>query len=196
MGLTYPTAISPRDYLAWERAREAKHEYRRGDVSPMMGFTPRHNLISVSTLVCLHEQLRGSESTVYTSQMRVKTPDAALYTYPDVMIVSGRSEFEDEHTDTLLNPTVIIEILSEATADYDRGEKFRLYQTIPSFQEYALIAQHTPRIDHYFQQANQWQHSRAIGLQATLHLHHIDAILELSKFYEQVDFNSPEGTEP
>jgi Uma2 family endonuclease len=155
-------SVSPLDYLLWERVQDGKHEYCRGAITPMVGFNARHSLITVSTMVRLHSQLRGSESQVYTSQMRLKTPDGQLYTYPDVMIVRGQSVFEDEHTDTLLNPTMIIEVLSDVTQAYDRGDKFLRYKNIPSFREYLLSRQDIPHIDHYFRTDHDWLSSQAM----------------------------------
>jgi Uma2 family endonuclease len=145
--------LSPDEYLALERAAEEKSEYHDGRMYALAGAGVRHNLIAGNVLASIHGQLRGSRCKVYGSDMRVWIPRTRRFTYPDLSIVSGRHLFHDEHKDNLLNPIVIVEVLSPSTEAYDRGEKFEHYQTIETLQEYVLISQTTPRIERYARQA-------------------------------------------
>lgn len=133
--------LTPEEYLAMERVSEAKHEYLAGSIYAMAGGSKRHNRIAGSAYATLYAQLRRRNCVVYPSDMRVKSVQTGLYTYPDITIVCGNEQFEDDIEDTLLNPTVIVEVLSPSTEKYDRGKKFQHYRTILSLREYILIAQ-------------------------------------------------------
>lgn len=177
------------EYLAFERASEVKHEFVDGEVYAMAGASERHNLIFGGVFGSLLNQLRGRGCRVYPSDMRVKMEALGLYAYPDLSIVCGPSQFEKDGRDTLLNPAVLIEILSPSTEIYDRTRKFRRYRTIPSFQEYVLIAQDEPTIEHYARQADgQWLYALVEGLEATLTLPTVGCALALAEVYEQVAF--------
>src|SRR5918997_1049049 len=117
------TFVTTEEYLAFERAAEYKNEYFDGEIVAMTGASRRHNLINVNVLSELHGQLRRAPCEVYPSEMRVRIPAANLYTYPDVTVVCGEPKFEDDYVDTLLNPTLIVEVLSKSTAMYDRTQK-------------------------------------------------------------------------
>ncbi len=187
--------ITEAEYLAFERAAQTKHELLDGEVFAMSGASEAHNLISMNTGAALHTQLRGRSCKVYPSDMRVKTPDS-LYTYPDLSVVCGDSKFSDEEFDTLLNPTVLIEVLSPSTERYDRGRKFQAYRGIPTLREYLLIAQDSPHIEHYTRQPDdRWVLTEAVGMGATLSLAAIGCTLALTDVYEQVTFrNTPDDT--
>jgi Uma2 family endonuclease len=133
------TFISPEQYLAIERKAERKSEYFNGEMFAMAGASESHVLIVTNVVAELREQLRGRPYTVYSTDLRVKVSPTGLYTYPDVVVVCGQPQFADDQRDTLLNPTLIVEVLSESTQDYDRGEKFEHYRSIASFHEYVLI---------------------------------------------------------
>ena len=178
---------TPASYLEFERASEEKHEFLAGEIFAMAGASERHNLIMGNTLASLHGQLRGRDCRVYPSDMRVKIAATGLYTYPDISVVCGGSEFEDDQRDTLLNPAVIIEVLSPTTEAYDRGKKFQHYRTLASLQEYLLIAQDVPRIEHYVRQPdNQWLLSDLGGGSGAVHLPSIGCALALVDVYEGV----------
>jgi Uma2 family endonuclease len=136
--------LTPEEYLAIERDSAEKHEYVAGEVVAMAGASRRHNLIQTDTGTSLNVQLRDRPCEVYPSDMRVKVSTLGIYTYPDITVVCGEPDLEDAEQDTLLNPTVIIEVLSPATERYDRGLKFHRYQLIPSLRDYLLIAQDRP----------------------------------------------------
>jgi Uma2 family endonuclease len=131
---------TPEEYLAWERSQPAKHEFHGGEVFDMAGATFEHNKIVVNVGAELRAALREKPCDVCASDLRIKVPATGLYTYPDASVVCGRPAFEDDTLDTLLNPTLLVEVLSVSTEDYDRGTKFKNYRTIPSFREYLLVA--------------------------------------------------------
>src|SRR5262249_52342736 len=129
------------EYLKLEREASYKSEYLDGEIFAMAGASRRHNLISINAGSSLNAQLAERECEVYVSDMRVRVEATNLLTYPDVVVVCGEPRFHDEDADTLLNPTLIIEVLSKSTSRFDRGEKFEHYRAIESFVEYLLIAQ-------------------------------------------------------
>jgi Uma2 family endonuclease len=141
------TAMSVEEYLEFERASETKHEYYGGEVLAMAGASYDHNTIVGNIFATLHAQLRGKPCRVNFSDIRVPIPDSGLFTYPDLTVVCGPPQFRDERRDSLLNPKVIIEVLSPSTESHDRGKKFQHYRTIASLDEYVLIAQETLRFD-------------------------------------------------
>lgn len=176
------------EYLAFEQASEHKHEYYQGDVYAMTGGTEFHNLLSGNTYAALHAQLRRRECRVYNSDQRLKIMATGLYTYPDVTVVCGQPQFVEASRLTLINPTVIVEVLSPSTERYDRGMKFRHYRTLPSLHDYLLIAQDEPRIEHYSRQSDViWQLAEAVGLTAQLTLRSIECVLALADVYEKVE---------
>ncbi|MDZ4720979.1 MAG: Uma2 family endonuclease [Roseiflexaceae bacterium] len=183
-------SITEAEYLEFERASTSKHEYIAGDIVAMTGASEQHNLIASNVTAALHPQLRGRACRIYPSDMRLKVVQTGLNTYPDLTIVCGPSQFSvPTRRDTLINPTVIIEILSPSTERYDRGLKFQNYRTIPSLQEYLLIAQDAPHIERFARnEANQWVFADAVGIDATLEIPSISALLMLSDVYEQVIF--------
>src|SRR5258708_7680372 len=123
-------------YLAFERESDLRHEYLNREIFALAGASLRHNLIAANTLASLHSQLRKRECTVYPSDMRLKVSRTGLYTYPDLSVVCGTPQLEDDHQDTLLNPTLIIEVLSPSTESYDRGKKFQHYRTVETLPNY------------------------------------------------------------
>jgi Uma2 family endonuclease len=180
--------FTPEQYLALEREAETKSEYFDGEIFAMSGASRQHNLISVNVIAELRAQLKGRPCEVYGSDMRVKVDPTGLYTYPDV-VVCGEVRLEDEHLDTLLNPTVLIEVLSPTTEAYDRGKKFAHYRRLDSLTDYLLIAQDQPRIEHYARQADQkWVLSEASELCASLPLTSLGCTLALAEVYDRVTF--------
>lgn len=139
---------TPAEYLDAERSSPEKHEYHDGEVFAMAGASEAHNLIVTNVLVALRAALGQRRCRVYPSDMRIKVPAVGLYTYADASAVCHRPEIEDEHGDTLLNPQVIVEVLSPSTEDYDRGTKFKNYRSIPSFRDYVLISQDEILVEH------------------------------------------------
>jgi Uma2 family endonuclease len=185
---------TPEEYLAWERKQPEKHAYYRGEVFAMSGATREHNLIVFNTILALGEMLRDRPCESYPSDMRVRVPATGLYTYPDVTVVCGPPEFEDKRFDTLLNPQLIVEVLSPSTEAYDRGEKFENYRSIPSFVEYVLVSQDKARVDHFVRQPNgSWlMHSRGAG--ETIDLVSAGCTLAVDDLYLKVPVILPETT--
>ncbi|MBV7337771.1 Uma2 family endonuclease [Chloroflexi bacterium TSY] len=182
--------ISPQEYLELERKSETKHEYLEGRMIETAGASEEHNMIVSNVLFILIGQLRGRSGRAYPSDMRVKIPATGLYTYPDVVVVSDKPLLDDLERDILLNPAILIEVLSDSTENYDRGEKFQHYRTIESLTEYVLIAQDSHHIEHYVRQSDgQWLLSEATKLGETIHLPTIECELPLVDVYDKVDIN-------
>ena len=161
----------------------------------MSGASREHNLIAGNTLIAIGPQLRDRECEVYPGDMRIKVSPTGLYTYPDITVVCGKPEFEDAEVDTLLNPKVLVEVLSPSTADYDRGRKFTHYRRLPSLQEYVLISQDRPLVEHYVRQGqDEWLLTEQSSLQDTLVLPSIQCQLPLSEIYLKVRFPEAEAS--
>ncbi len=139
--------LTPAAYLAWEEAQEAKHEYYRGEVFAMAGGTETHARIISNLHLALRLALRGSDCMTYTDALRVHVEAHELYTYPDISVVCGEAAFIDERRTSLLNPVVLVEVLSPSTESYDRTAKGRFYRSIPSLQVYVVVSQDTPGVD-------------------------------------------------
>jgi Uma2 family endonuclease len=184
--------ITPQEYLRFERASQIKHEFLNGDIFAMTGASRAHNLIATNVSGRLMLQLDARPCEVYQADMRVRVSATGLYTYPDVVVVCGTPQFEDKEMDTLLNPTVIIEVLSPSTEAYDRGKKFEHYRTIPSLQEYVLIVQNEAHIDLYRRQEKAWELHDVTGLNAELTFISLSRSLDMSLVYRKVTFGSNE----
>jgi Uma2 family endonuclease len=182
--------ITPEEYLQFERQSETKHEYFDGEIFAMTGASRKHNLISMNLSYLLVGYLKGKSCKAYAGDFRVKIKETGLYTYPDVIITCDKEILEDQVKDTLLNPLIIIEILSPSTERYDRGKKFLHYRQIESLQNYVLISQEEPRIELFERQATgQWLLSEKNGLENSIEIPAIDYMLSLMEVYDKVDFN-------
>ena len=181
--------LTPEEYLAKERKALTKSEYRDGQVHALPGASRKHNLIAVHITGELYIQLRTRSCEVYTNDMRVKVSSAGLYTYPDVVVVCDEPRFEDSHFDTLLNPTVLIEVLSPSTASYDRGEKFAAYQKLDSLYEYVLISQESVCVEHYLREGQEWNLTEFRSLSDVFRLVSIGCELSLQAIYAKVQFS-------
>jgi len=177
------------DYLALERAsRDVKHEFFDGEIFAMVGASAPHNLIVGNLVTALNLALRELDCRVYPSDMRVQSP-TGLYTYPDVSIVCGPPDLADDHQDMLLNPTVLIEVLSPSTEAYDRGKKFKHYKTIKSLKEYVLVAQDQASVDHFArQQDGRWLLTSVTELAESLMLPALDVSVSAGEIYAKVEF--------
>ncbi len=181
--------ITSEAYLALERSGTEKHEYLAGSVYATASASARHSRIAGSAYASLYAQLRQRNCTVYPSDMRVKAVQTGMYAYPDITIVCGNEQFEDDTQDSLLNPVVIIEVLSPSTEKFDRGRKFQSYRTILSLREYILISQDDCRIERFDRQSdNTWIYSEAAGPDGALELSTIQCVLRLAEVYEKVTF--------
>ena len=178
--------ITPAEYLAAERAAETKSEYYAGQVVAMTGASLAHNRIVANLIKVLARQLEGTPCEVLPSDMRLHVVASGLYTYPDVTIVCGEPKLEDEHRDTLLNPAVVIEVLSPSTERYDRGRKAEHYRQIPSLQEYLIVAQDAARIERYHRRGErEWTLTEAIGLEESVQLASVPSSLDLREVYDR-----------
>ena len=188
MSLQPKPRLTPEDYLALERSADFKSEYFNGETFAMTGASRAHNTIVLNIGSEIRQQLKKRPRKVYANDMRVKVDPTGLYIYPDVVVVCGKEQFDDTHLDTLLNPTLIVEILSESTEAYDRGRKFEHYRKLDSLAEYVLIAQNRPHIESYRRQADQqWLLTECSELDGTLRLPSIDCDLALVEIYDNVE---------
>lgn len=141
--------MSEAEYLAWDLAHPEKHEFVNGDVVAMAGADPRHSALTMRLGAALGSRLRGRPCLVHASDLRVRVDETGLYAYPDLVVVCGPHELADTKPRTLLNPKVIVEVLSATTAEYDRGAKFAHYQRRASLEEYVLVGCPERRVEHY-----------------------------------------------
>ncbi|MDQ2808263.1 MAG: Uma2 family endonuclease [Chloroflexota bacterium] len=176
---------SQEEYLAYERQAEYKSEYIDGQIIAMAGASREHNLVTTNLLRVISNQLLDRPCEVYTGDMRVKITAQGMYTYPDIVAVCGDPQFEDKGVDTLLNPTVIIEVLSPSTALYDRATKFAYYRQLPSLQEYLLVAQDQRLIEHFVRTTDGWLLTDPAD-PAVLQLPAIGCTVSLAEVYRKV----------
>ncbi len=181
------SSLTPEEYLAIERKAEFRSQYDAGFIVAMPGGTPNHNTIAVNVSGEIRQQLKGRPCRVFMNDVRLCVHPTGLYTYPDVMAVCGEIQFLDGSTDTLLNPAMIVEVLSESTESYDRGRKFGHYQRLTSLQEYVLIGQDEVRVERYRRQGNEWVLSVFTDLADPLHLGSIDCEVPLREIYDKVE---------
>jgi Uma2 family endonuclease len=178
---------SPQEYLAIERDAQQKHEYFNGEIFLLAGASERHNLIVVNLVATIHAQLKGTDCKVYSHDMRLKVAATGLYTYPDVVALCGEVHFDDDQRDTLLNPHLLIEVISKSTEGYDRGEKSAHYRRIESLAEYLLISQDKYRIEQFVRQPdNQWLMSEVSKLEETIELPSVKCKLLVSDVYDRI----------
>jgi Uma2 family endonuclease len=188
--------LSSAEYLVIERRSETKHEFYRGEMFAMAGATREHNLITMNIAVSLGNQLRDRPCETYASDMRVKVEYTGLYTYPDIVVTCDKPRFEDEHDDTLLNPQLIVEVLSDSTENYARGKKFELYRGIESLKDYVLVAQNEPHVEVYSRdESGRWFLTEAKGLDSTIELPAIACELKLAEVYARIEFAEVRSTD-
>jgi Uma2 family endonuclease len=181
------TFLTPEEYLEAERCAERKSEYFQGEMFAMAGATPRHVFIVTNLVAELRQQLKERPCRVGSSDFRLRVSPTGLYTYPDVMVVCDPAQYADDQRDTLLNPVVIIEVLSASTRDYDRGQKFPHYRALDSLQEYLAVAQDTAHVEQWTRQPeNHWLLSEYSDLTQNIALKSIDCVLRLSEIYDKV----------
>ena len=181
------TYLSPDEYIAAERKATLKSEYLNGEIVAMSGASNEHNLITMNTANGLYNQVTERGCRVYASDMRVGISAGISYFYPDIAVTCDKPRFEDDVFDTLTNPQVIIEVLSDSTAGYDRGEKFIRYRQLESLQEYILISQDQVQVDHYLRQGKQWVLTEFSTFEDILSLVSIGAELPLRQIYRFVE---------
>lgn len=177
---------SPEEYLKLETVTESKSEYYDGQILPMAGGSRNHNRISLNLSSRLNSDLEQYE--VFMSDMRLWISQQKLYTYPDVIVIFGQCKFGNNRNDTITNPLMIAEVISESTESYDRGKKFEFYRIIPTLQEYILIDQYRIHIEQFSRTAeDKWLLSEYAGTSAMLSLTSIDFQVPLSVLYRKVE---------
>ncbi len=177
------------EYLALEVDSEVRSEFRAGEIVEMTGGTPAHNEITRMLIFLLTMALRKQPYSIFVTDQRLWLPERNLYTYPDVMVMPRPPELQSGRKDTVMNPMLIAEVLSESTQGYDRGEKFSAYRTVDTFQEYLLIDQYQPRVEQYVQQeTNKWLLTVHDGLEARVALASVPVEVELAELYENLEF--------
>ena len=180
-------------YLELEEKAEFRSEYRDGEIVPMTGGTTNHNKITLNLAASLKITLRGKKYDLYMSDVRLWIPRYRQYTYPDVMLIEGEPVYTGANTTTVMNPSLIAEVLSKSTQNYDQGDKFLYYRSIPEFKEYILIDQYNYRVMQYVKTGeDKWLLTELEGKQKNLSLQTIDFQIQLSELYEQVDFTNQE----
>jgi len=182
------TFLTPEEYLALERKAENKSDYSRGEMFARARTSREHSLISSNIIRELSQQVIDRPCEVYTSEMRVRIPATELYTYPDVIVVCGEPKFDDEYSDTLLNPTMLVEVFSPSTESYDRGRKSSYYRTVESLQEYLLVSQDEYKVEQYCRQLDgRWLLTDIRSLEGVVELTSIQCVLRLKDVYGKVE---------
>jgi Uma2 family endonuclease len=178
--------LTPEEYLAIERAAETKSEYFAGEMFALAGASRKHVRIVTNIVAELSVRLEGGPCEVYSSDLRVRVSETGLYTYPDVLVVCGEPEMDAD--DVLLNPVLIVEVLSPSTEAYDRGRKFEHYRRIPSLAEYLLVAQDAQRIEQYTRQDRErWLLTEVRGLEGMVQCESISCELPCGRVYRNTD---------
>jgi Uma2 family endonuclease len=186
------------EYLALERAADERHYFLDGEIFAMAGESHTHNIICVNTVLTLGNQLIDSDCQVNTKDIKVRSgpvPESGhstkgFYSYPVVLVICGEPEFHDAYRDVVLNPKVIVEVVSDSTEAFDRGEKFQRYQTyLPNLRDYILISQHRPQIEHFCRQPDgSWSYHSYVGLETTFAIESIGCDVLLADIYRRVIF--------
>jgi len=182
-----------REYLEREERSPTKHEFYQGEIFAMAGASIRHNVIAGNVFAILHALLKGTGCRPYSSDQRIKIETAGLFTYADICVICGDVQRAADDSHSAANPRVIVEVLSDSTEAYDRGEKFRLYRQLDSLQEYVLVSQIQPRIDKFVRyEDGAWLMSPVDSLEESVELKSIGCRLRLAEIYDGVKF----GPEP
>jgi len=187
--------FTPQEYLALERKSETRSEYYNGEIFAMSGASREHNLIAGNLFRDIGNQLEDRPCETYMNDMRVWIEATGLYTYPDVVVVCDEPRFQDREVDTLLNPAVIVEVLSPTTAAYDRGDKFRHYRRIDSLREFVLISQDRMMVERYTRRVNDWVLSDLTDPDQVLKLESIGCQIPLNRIYAKITFPEPGAAE-
>jgi Uma2 family endonuclease len=189
--------LTPEEYLELDRASQVRSEYYDGRMYAMAGGTHDHGIIVFETAHQIANAIEGRPCLVTVENVRVQVAPDGLYTYPDVVVVCGKTRYRDGHSDTILNPILLIEVLSPSTEAYDRGFKAAQYRTIESLQEYAFVSQSEPRVEIYRRgSANEWVLTEFIGLEASALFRSVECAIPLAKIYDKATFGGEEPAPP
>ncbi len=179
---------SAEEYLAIDHEADYKKEYVVGEIFAMGGASPKHVLIAGNTAGELRNRLRDTNCQVYSADLRIQADADKVYYYPDVVVVCGRPEYRDSRRDTVTNPLVIVEVLSPATRNYDRGDKFAHYRRLDSLREYILIDQEACHVEHFVRKEGIWEFSEIDDFQKCLVIPTLDITIELTEIYAKLEF--------
>lgn len=184
------TRFTPDEYRAIEETAQERHEYCNGEIIAMPGGSPAHSRIAVDTTTFLNVALRDTNFQTYNGDLRIWIPSFNQGTYPDVLVINGEPEFNGSRTDEILNPLLIVEVLSPSTEAYDRGEKFRKYRSLASFCEYLLVSQAEPYIEHYHNldrpSGDRWQWQAYDRVEMAIALHSLNIELPMAEVYRRI----------
>lgn len=187
--------LSPEEYLEWERQAETKNEYYQGQLVSMAGASENHNTLTANALIALGAQLRGTPCRPWSTDMRVRL-SADVFAYPDIVVVCGERHWDDVKKDTLLNPTLVIEVLSASTEHKDRREKLHFYTALPSVQDYLLVSQDTVLVERYQRSIGEtFAYQRYDSLTSAIAFPAMNCTLSLEDLYQDVLFSPPEKVE-
>ncbi|REJ51268.1 MAG: Uma2 family endonuclease [Microcystis wesenbergii TW10] len=180
---------TPEEYLALEETSEDKHEYRQGEIIPMVGATTNHNQIAGNFYRRFPLTINNQDYYTYMETVRLWLSDYSIYTYPDVMVIQGQPLYQGNSQSNVINPLIIVEVLSNSTQAYDRGDKFKFYRSLPTFQEYILIEQSSYSVERYSKQKDdQWLIDFVTGENAVLQLVSVDWQISFQDLYQRVNF--------
>ncbi len=184
--------FSVEDYLDFERIQMERHEFLDGSVYAMAGESPNHSTICFNLNTIVGLQLRGKRCRGFSPNMKIATNEKGLYSYPDLAVVCGQPTFFDKKSDVITNPTVIFEVLSPSTENYDRGEKFLRYTNqIETLRDYVLISQDKPFIEHFSRRENGgWEKNEIEGIEASVKIDSIECEILLAELYDLIEFPS------
>ncbi|MDB9430976.1 Uma2 family endonuclease [Microcystis aeruginosa CS-555/01A07] len=184
---------TPEEYLALEETSEDKNEYRQGEIIPMVGATTNHNQIAGNFYRRFPLTINNQDYYTYMETVRLWLSDYSIYTYPDVMVIKGQPLYQSNSQSNVINPLIIVEVLSNSTQSYDRGDKFKFYRSLPTFQEYILIEQSSYSVERYYKQKDdQWLIDFVTGENAVLQLVSVDWQISLQDLYQRVNFDLAE----
>lgn len=200
--MTLPQPVhrsTPEEYLRRERDSDVRHEYYHGEVFAMAGGSPDHSLIASNVSGELRSRLKGNLCRVYESNLRVRIPRTTLYTYPDVSVICGERQFDplDMNKETVLNPALIVEVLSPSTESWDRGGKFQNYREIESLREYVLVSSNKALVETFLRQPDgTWVMNPTASREAVAPLKSLGIELSLAEVYDGVEFATPSSDRP
>ncbi len=188
-----PRTYSPEEYLALEIASETRNEYIDGEIVPMAGGMPNHNRIVRNLCTLMTVKMQGQPYEVFVADQRLWIPKRRIYTYPDVMVVQDNLIYQEGRKDTIINPLLIIEVLSKSTRNYDQGEKFTFYRTIPTFQEYVLVDQYSHHVQQYAKTGvKKWELQEYDRLEDEITFGSLSLAISFADIYDKVEIERPE----
>lgn len=174
------------EYFGIEEMSEIRHEYLGGEIFAMAGGSRNHNEIALNLRNALHEIVRHRACRSFVSDVRLKTP-GGLYTYPDVMVVCGDARLTGDRLETVTNPVLLAEVLSTSTRDYDQGQKFDLYRSIPTLRDYLLVDQYAVGVEHRFPAGDEWRSEKHLHRTDQIRLKGVPVTVPLATIYESIE---------